>query len=48
LSFRLATIGAEPTKAFLKAKTAAGKTAPLGPIADLTDETIDASRHDGR
>jgi len=43
LSFRLATIGAEPTKAFLKAKTAAGKTAPLGPIADLTDETIDAN-----
>ena len=44
----LSVLSVRELKAFLKAKTAAGKTAPLGPIADLTDETIDASRHDGR
>ena len=41
LSFRMAIIGAEPQRAFLKAQITAGKTAPLGPIDALTPATID-------
>ncbi|MBL4767647.1 MAG: hypothetical protein JKY94_08025, partial [Rhodobacteraceae bacterium] len=41
LKFRMAVISAEPGRDFLKQKIAAGKTAPLGPIAELTPETVD-------
>lgn len=43
LSFRLAQIGAEVDKDWLKAKARAGKLTPLGPIEPLTEETIEAT-----
>jgi hypothetical protein len=43
LHFRMAIIHSEQSAAYLKAKRAAGKIESLGPIAELTDETIDAS-----
>lgn len=41
LSFRMAVIHAEQPKDFIKQKIGEGKVAPLGPIADLTDEDVD-------
>ena len=41
--FKMATIEAEQDKAYLKHKRAAGHIEPLGPIAELDDETIDDS-----
>jgi len=43
LNFRMAVISAEPDWDFLKARIKAGKTAPLGPIDELTSVTIDAT-----
>ena len=41
MAFKLAVINAEPDKGYLKDKLASGKIAPLGPIDDLTVNTID-------
>ncbi len=41
LRFRMAVIGAEQPKPYLKAKLSAGRIRPLGPIAELTEEEID-------
>jgi len=41
LRFRMAVIAAEPDRDFLKERIVAGATAPLGPIDELTPETID-------
>jgi hypothetical protein len=41
LHFKMALIHSEQSPDYLKKKRAAGKIEPLGPIADLTDETID-------
>ena len=41
LKFRMAVIQAEPDRDFLRMQIAAGKTAPLGPIDELTPEIID-------
>lgn len=41
LSFRMAVIHAEQPKDFIKQKIGEGKVAPLGPIADLTEEDVD-------
>ena len=41
LKFRMALIQAEPNRDFLRNQIKAGKTAPLGPIDELTLETID-------
>lgn len=43
LEFRMALIGSEPDRSFLKSQIAAGRVEPLGPIDDLTAETVDAS-----
>ncbi len=44
LSFRMAVIHAEQPKDFIKQKIGEGKVAPLGPIADLTEEDVDETR----
>ena len=44
LRLRVAAVHAEPDRAYLKRQLAAGRIAPLGPIEELTPETIDSSR----
>ena len=43
LSFKLAVIHAEPGRDDLRQQVAAGRTAPLGPIGNLTPDTVDAA-----
>ncbi|WP_431280953.1 acyclic terpene utilization AtuA family protein [Humitalea sp. 24SJ18S-53] len=40
LSFRLAVIDSEPSREFIMDKIRAGRTAPLGPIAELDEATV--------
>ena len=41
LSFKMAIIKAEPDRAYLNRHVTAGRTAPLGPIEELTTDTVD-------
>ncbi len=43
LSFRLAVIDSEPSRDFIRDKVRAGRTAPLGPIAPLDEETVEGA-----
>jgi len=42
--FKMAVIGAEPQRDTVKMALAEGRIAPLGPIAQLSDETIDTAQ----
>jgi len=42
--FKMAVIGAEPPRDTVKMALAEGRIAPLGPIAQLSDETIDTAQ----